>query len=201
MAQVIWKLSIGNALKLFDLEVSPIKLDQAIFSTTGGLGRAVLQPLDPLLRAKGTPERPSGKLADVPIARAFALRWPTGQAQSIQKFYDRLEELETKVSTLRFEGRYPGRAPGAPELTPQEDRELKRLRTANKRLRRLNQAIRAVESSKVSPEQKRQQIDTYMLQMLEIAREVMGKPRTAPTSLGGEFERFRQEQRLTFHAP
>jgi len=70
MAQVIWKLSIGNALKLFDLEVSPIKLDQEIFSTTGGLGQAILQQLDPLLRAKGTPERPTGKLADVPIARA-----------------------------------------------------------------------------------------------------------------------------------
>ena len=111
------------------------------------------------------------------MLRAFATRWPTGQAQSIQKFYDRLQELETKVSTLRFEGRYPGRAPGAPELTPQEDAELRRLRTANKRLRRLNQAIRAVESSNVSPEQKRQQIDDYMLQMLEIARETLGKPK------------------------
>ena len=201
MAGVIWKLSIGNALKAINMEVSPIKLDQAIFSITGGLGRALVKAPDKLLRDKGAPEPPSGTLADIPMLRAFALRWPTGQAQSIQKFYDRLEDLETKVSTLRFEGRYPGRAPGAPKLTPQEDAELKRLRTANKRMRRLNQAIRAAYSSDDSPEQKRRQIDTYMLQMLEIAREVMGKPRIAPTSLGGEFERFRQEQRLTFHAP
>ena len=177
MAHVIWKLSIGKALQSINMEVSPIKLDQAIFSITGGLGRALVKAPDKLLRDKGEPEPPSTTLADIPVLRAFATRWPTGQAQSIQKFYDRLEELETKVSTLRFEGRYPGRAPGAPKLTPQEDAELKRLRTANKRMRRLNQAIRAAYSSDDSPDQKRRQIADYMLQMLEIARETLGKPK------------------------
>ncbi|KKL54800.1 hypothetical protein LCGC14_2261790, partial [marine sediment metagenome] len=140
MAQAIWKISIGTALQKINLEVSPIKLDQAIFSTTGGLGRALVKVPDPLLREKGAPEPPSRTLADIPVLRAFATRWPTGQAQSIQKFYDRLEELETKVSSFRYEGKYPGRATGAPDLTPQEDAELKRLRKANKRMRRLNQA-------------------------------------------------------------
>jgi hypothetical protein len=179
MAQVIWKLSIGSALKAINLEVSPIKLDQAIFSITGGLGRAIVKAPDKLLREKGAPEPPSGTLADVPVLRAFATRWPTGQTQSIQKFYDRLQELEMKISTLRFEGKYPGRATGAPELTPQEDAELKRLRKANKGMRRLNQAIRVAYSSNDSPEQKRRRIDDYMLQMLEIARETMGKPKVS----------------------
>jgi hypothetical protein len=90
-----------------------------------------------------------------------------------------LQELEMKISTLRFEGKYPGRATGAPELTPQEDAELKRLRKANKGMRRLNQAIRVAYSSNDSPEQKRRRIDDYMLQMLEIARETMGKPKVS----------------------
>ncbi len=112
-----------------------------------------------------------------------------------------MEELETKVSSFRYEGKYPGRAAGAPDLTPQEDAELKRLRKANKRMRRLNQAIRAAYSSDDSPEQKREQIDDYMLQMLEIAREVIGKPKadfrpnSSAPSREAEFQSFYKAKR------
>ena len=176
-AQAIWRLSLGKGLKSAGVEVSPIKLDQAIFSTTGGLGRAVVHGLDRPLRDKEGPLPPTGTMADKPLLRAFAIRWPTGGAESVRQFYERLNELEMKLGTLKFEKRYPGRAPGASTLTPAEEAELKRLRNANKRMQRLSRAIRVVYSSKASPEEKRRQLDTYMLQMLEISRAVLGKPK------------------------
>lgn len=182
MAKAVWKLSLGRGLQdNFDIEISPIKLDQAIFSVTGGAGRAIIGAPDPLLRPEGAPEPPAGTMADIPGVRAFALRWPTGQAQSIQGFYDRLNELETKKETAKYGKRYPGTTAGALKLTPQEGQELLRLKMSRKQMGNLSQKIRKVSASTASPEIKREKIDKYMLQMLNIARKVAGKPKIEST--------------------
>jgi hypothetical protein len=90
--------------KLVGLEaVSPAKLENLITSYTAGLGRAVLQASDEVLRrVRGLPELPTRLPGELPFIRAFAVR-PAGlNAEPIKIFFDRLEEMEQHRGTAQL---------------------------------------------------------------------------------------------------
>jgi len=170
-----WTTEVSKRLSSMFLRagipVPPIKLDQAIFGYTGGAGRAATQALNPLLRTG--PEPPSPTMADIPGLRAFAVRFPSGQAESVRKLYDRLNELEEKSSAQRFARRYPGRI--EPErLSGSEGSELRLFRLASRRLQSINAEIRRVTTSNMAPDAKRQRIDGLYRQMIEHSKTALG---------------------------
>jgi hypothetical protein len=87
---------------------SPAKIENLVQGWFGGSGQYALQGGDMLLNAireaKGEPspgKRPA-ELADVPLAKGFAVRPPeSGQAESIRAFYDESATLTAKYSTWR----------------------------------------------------------------------------------------------------
>lgn len=73
---------------------SPILMENYIRAWTGGLGSYALQAADTGLRKAGVlpdPIKPTATLADIPVVRAFVVRYPSASAQSIQDFYDAAE--------------------------------------------------------------------------------------------------------------
>ena len=73
---------------------SPILLENYIRSWTGGLGVYAMQIADASLRKAGIvpdPVAPSPTLADIPVVKAFVVRYPSATTQSIQDFYDQHE--------------------------------------------------------------------------------------------------------------
>ena len=83
--------------------VSPAKLENLITGYTAGLGRAVLQASDEVLRrVRGLPELPTRLPGELPFVRAFAVR-PAGlNAEPIKIFFDRMEEMERHRGTAQL---------------------------------------------------------------------------------------------------
>ena len=154
------------------MEVSPIKLDQAIFGLTAGAGRTVLKALDPLLRDADAPAKPEGTMADIPGLRAFAVRFPTGSAESLQKFYTQLEELDKKHAAQTHARQTPGVE--VERMTPAEMRARNILRKQRTRLQNLSQAGRRAEASDtLTGPEKRARLDELGERKLDIAQRAL----------------------------
>ena len=154
------------------MEVSPIKLDQAIFGVTAGAGRTVLKALDPILRDADAPEKPTGSMADIPGLRAFSVRFPTGSAESLQKFYTQLEDLDKKHAAMDFARKTPGVE--VERMTPAEMRARNILRKQRTRLQALSQAGRRAEASDtLTAAEKRTRLDELAQRKLDIAKRAL----------------------------
>lgn len=166
-------------LKHVGFEVSPIAIDNAIFGYTGGFGRAIVhEVLEPLLYEG--PPKPERTAADITFLRGFVTRWPTGQARSVQDFYDRLGELEQKEATARGAKRY--RAFEAEKPTSGERAELRRLRRYAENLQRIDDFIREAHYGReLTPEQKRRRLETLTLRKITLAQRALRRKRPSGT--------------------
>lgn len=84
---------------------SPSVIDNYVRSWSGTLGTYILQLADQALIKSGAvpdPVKPASTLSDIPFIKAFAVRYPSASAQSIQDFYDRHEENKKVVDTIRY---------------------------------------------------------------------------------------------------
>ena len=154
------------------MEVSPIKLDQAIFGVTAGAGRTVLKATDPLLRDRDAPEKPEGTMADIPGLRAFAVRLPTGSAESLQQFYTKLEDLDKKHAAQEHGRKTPGVE--VERMTPAEMRARNILRKHRTRLQNLSQAGRRAEASDtLTAAEKRTRLDELAERKLDVAQRAL----------------------------
>lgn len=73
---------------------SPILLENYLRSWTGGMGMYALTAADAGLRKTGVlpdPIKPTATLSDIPVVRAFMVRYPSATTQSIQDFMDAQE--------------------------------------------------------------------------------------------------------------
>ncbi len=83
---------------------TPALVENYIKAWTGGLGRYALQIADAGLKTAGVvPDipMPERTLADIPLIRAFVVRYPSASARSIQRFYDRAEVNDRVLTTIR----------------------------------------------------------------------------------------------------
>ena len=70
---------------------TPVLIDNYLRSWTGGLGQHALNLVDAGLRKAHVvpdPILPAKTLADIPLVKAFVVRYPSASAESIQRFYD-----------------------------------------------------------------------------------------------------------------
>ena len=155
--------------------MSALKIENTLFGYTAGAGKALATSLDPLLRDPDAPEKASKTMADIPGLRAFAVR-STGATQSMQKFYDRLADLDQKAAVEAFAKKYRGRI-DMERMAPAERREYNILRKAQRRMSEVSTRIRRVESSKLSGDEKREQIDKWSSRRNDIASSTMKRIR------------------------
>lgn len=93
---------------------SPAKVENLIRGWTGGLGYYALQIASAGLQYTGAieegPPKPTKSFADIPLIKAFAVRYPSTSAESIQEFYERYKEaagiaraIEVTAREYRFD--------------------------------------------------------------------------------------------------
>jgi hypothetical protein len=152
---------------------SPAVIDNYIRGWTGSLGAYTVAALDKGLRSAGVlpdPPQPASTLADIPVVKAFVVRYPAATAQSIQDFYERHGERKKVYDTFQYlvANGDPDAAIKEAELAPEAFARMDGMRET---LGVLNSAIRMVwRNPDMSPSDKRQLIDSMYGQMIEVAR-------------------------------
>lgn len=153
---------------------SPAIIQNYIRSWTGGMGQYALQVLDQSLYASGVvpePVKPADTLADIPIIKAFVVRYPTSNTQSIQDFYDRHYEKKRVYDTIRAKAK-EGDMAAALREAELDPTAFARLDATREALTNTNKAIQMIwRDPSMSPDEKRQLIDTLYYYMIGAARE------------------------------
>lgn len=154
---------------------TPVLIDNYLRSWTGGLGQHVLNLVDAGLRKAHVvpdPILPAKTLADIPLVKAFIVRYPSASAESIQRFYDDYYTKEKVHNTFMA-----GAKSGDPAMM---DRALAFDQTAigNRAgairdvLTQQGSVIRGiVKNPNIPAEEKRQLIDQTYFTMIQLARE------------------------------
>ncbi|HHW41250.1 MAG TPA: hypothetical protein GXX19_08900 [Syntrophomonadaceae bacterium] len=158
--------AIGKAANL-----SPRKLEAGVRGYTGGLGMHVLRLLD-FLSGHLPKEVTTSEV--LPIVQSYMGK-PYRNAESVDRFYDRLAELERKYKTWQ-----KNKKEGEPaeRLSPSEMSQLYRMRRLKKLITERQERIRKIEKSEnYSPDERRRMIDHINLEIVNLARIGLGKER------------------------
>ncbi len=167
-----WSKTTSEALDRMGIPISPIHLDNYLYGYTAGAGR-LLSDISNKIAKKGDPAR---TMADVPLLRAFAVRFPSGSTRSVQDFYDDIGKLDQKKRTINALRKRKQRIPQADRMTLRESFRLERFRKISDHLRQMNRQIRSIyRSRQLPPEEKRKRIDSLQLRIGRLARRALGR--------------------------
>ena len=158
---------MSKMMKSFGVQVSPMKIDNAVYGYTGGTGRYLTQGVDMLIPDDG-PQKPADTIADMPLVKGFVTRYPQGGTESMARLYEDLGKLERKRAALSYARKF-GNITADP-MSPQEWRQYNILKRAQKRLSNITTASRRIELSDQTPEQKRESLEDLSWKRVGISR-------------------------------
>jgi hypothetical protein len=162
---------IGKALShVPGVSASPAKVDNLVRGWSGGLGNYAMRIIDQALLAAGISPRevkPSKTLSDIPLLKAFAVRYPGADAESIRKFYDRYKEAQQITATAKALSKQ-GKYDEAAEVY--QSGNAVKIEGVYKALRNAHRAIDKIYSlPDMTPDEKRKAIDDIYMGMIKIA--------------------------------
>jgi hypothetical protein len=151
---------------------SPAKVENLIYGWTGGLGRYALSIADMSLEAAGVVkpeyEDPAKTLADMPLIKAFVVRYPSASTENITRFYDDYEKVTKRLNSFKAmqkEGRFDE------AMRIMEGGSLENLNGTYQALRNVHSTIDAVTANPLmKPDEKREFTDILYMQMTDIAK-------------------------------
>jgi hypothetical protein len=153
---------------------SPILMENYIRGWTGTLGMYTLNAADAALRKQGIlpdPPQPTATLADIPIIRAFVVRYPSASAESIQDFYDAYARNKAYFTTFMAKAR-DGDIGATQHIVDMGGPVMfLRLDAIERTLNEHSKLVQDIyKNPQVPPDEKRQLIDRIYSNMIEVAR-------------------------------
>jgi len=169
--------TIGKLISSVNRETdfaSPMVIDNYIRSWGGALGQYSVQIMDRALEKAGVVDekvRPTATLADIPFVKSFVVRYPQANSRSVQDFYESFEGNKKIQNTLTFLKNQQDLGNLEKEMmAPENQMKLMRLDGIKQGLSAQSQMIRKItKDPDMSPDEKRQMIDSLYLQMTEVA--------------------------------
>lgn len=154
---------------------TPVLIDNYLRSWTGGLGQHVLNLVDAGLRKAHVvpdPILPAKTLADIPLVKAFIVRYPSASAESIQRFYDDYYTKEKVHNTFMAGAKSGDPAMMDRAMTFDQTAIGNRAGAVRDVLTQQGSVIRGiVKNPNIPAEEKRQLIDQTYVTMIQLARE------------------------------
>lgn len=170
---------MGDAGPKNDPLASPMVLENYVRSWSGSLGMYALQLGDQALKATGVVDRkfekPAWAVADIPFVKAFVVKYPSSQADSIRSFYESFEENEKVLNTTKHLAKQ-GDVDEATKVMFDEGNQEKIIDLSGVKdaLSNQGQMIQMIyRNPEMTADEKRQQIDWLYYGMIETAK--MGK--------------------------
>lgn len=149
---------------------SPMVIENYVKGWTGTLGSYALQLVDLAAEKSGAVDtKPAWSVADIPFVKAFAVRNPTTQAESIQRFYDRAKILDEVMTTSKNQMK-KGHFGDLDYIEKNYGAMGMRIDTFKKALSTQGQLIRGVNEGDYTQDDKRQLINAAYYHMIETAR-------------------------------
>lgn len=160
---------------------SPVVIDNYIRGWSGTLGVYAVQIADAALRKSGVlpdPVKPEPALADIPVIKAFVVRYPSAQAQSIADFNEHYKHSKMTVDTVTYLARQ-GDADAAVKEANLDPINMIKLDAILEGIGNAQRVVQIVyKNPNFPPEEKRQIIDATYMQMIEMANageQMLGK--------------------------
>jgi hypothetical protein len=151
---------------------TPILLEHYVRDWTGGMGYYLLQLADAGLRKSGVvpdPVKPEDTLADIPVVKAFVVRYPSSQSRAIQDFYAEFRSQDAYFRTMMM--LVKDGDPRAERIMDQHGDAFMRLTDTNTTLGENARLIRMISKDpEGSSSDKRQLIDTLYYRAIELAK-------------------------------
>ena len=152
---------------------SPMVIDNYLRAWTGGLGNYALQIADAGLRKTGVlpdPVKPESTLADIPVIKAFVVRYPSASAESIQRFREDFGDREKAYNTM-VQLAKQGDFDASQRVMQMNPQAMVRMTQLNSALSQQSQLIRLIyKNPDIAPDQKRQLIDSTYYNMIEMTK-------------------------------
>jgi hypothetical protein len=153
---------------------SPAMVENMIYGWSGGLGRYALQTMDFALEQSGIMrpgfEKPAKTLADIPFVKAFVVRHPSANAESVVRFYESYQTAEQTVRTIKTLLQKDFNMDEALKLMEKSD-NLVSIKPTYEALRNIHDMIDKITIHPgMSGDEKREMIDVLYYQMIEIAK-------------------------------
>lgn len=165
---------------------SPALIENYVRAWTGGLGMYALQLADKGLRDAGVlpdPVKPTPTLADIPIVKAFVIRYPAASDQKIQDFYTAYKLNNAYVTTINQKAAEGD--PVALKLIEAHSEKLDDLSGVKDALSTHSKLIRMIyKNPDVPADEKRQVIDTLYSNMIQLAEHGLEEVRLLKEALG-----------------
>jgi len=170
--------TLGKMVATMDRQsqmASPMVIQNYIRSWGGSIGQYAVQVADAALEKAGVvPDKvkPEATLADIPFVKSFVVRFPNLNANSIQDFYDKYDESNKIIKTIKYLAKDGNEEGLQKEINLRENQEnLLQLEGTKEALSNQQKFIRSVyKNPNMSPDEKRQMIDGAYLTMIETAK-------------------------------
>jgi hypothetical protein len=171
LGQMIQAIPGGRELGI----ASPIVIENYIRHWSGTNGMYALQLADQALIKSGfveDPVRPSTAPGQGPFEKAFTVRYPSANANSIEEFRKEYQSTYLRINTLKDRMRKMDFVGYEKEREAAEaEGKLVAIKGLNDSLSKVQKIIRDVTNNKdISPDEKRQLIDGLTFQMIEVTR-------------------------------
>lgn len=156
------------------VNLSPVQMDYVFRATLGGLGENVIKQTDRLVPSENS--GPEKTKSDWPLVGRLFARYPTQSVQPVRQFYDDLNKTQEVIKTAKFlERNKPEELAGYIENNA-ESFALSSIYTETKMqladIRHKIKTIGAAPDDVLSPQEKRELIDDFTRQIIEITRAV-----------------------------
>jgi hypothetical protein len=150
--------------------VPPANIENLIRGYTGGMGTWALQVADKSLQVAGVvPKRiePTKALSDYPLIKAFVVRYPTSDTESIKRFFEDYGRAQTNITSAKLMLKRGETKEAQSILTNEEIVKIESVKLALTKMHRLVELI--YESPTMKPEEKRRIIDQTYMNMTQVA--------------------------------
>ena len=154
---------------------SPLVLENYVRSWGGSLGSYALQTTDLMLEKAGVFPKdigPAPTLSDIPFVKAFAVRFPSAQATSIQDFYDNYDKANRVIKSIKHLAKQGDFENLQKELNLEQNQQyiihLDGIKQGLSNQREIIQKIYIMPD--MNRDEKRQLIDSLYMQMIESAK-------------------------------
>lgn len=154
--------------------LSPMGIDHLVRGWGGSIGQSLVSTLDKILEATGAydaPVKPAQRIEDFPFFKTFMVKYPSINANDINKFNEERTELQNRYNAIMQGMKSADPHAQAIAQTLATSTAFANFTGISKAMSQMAKAAQMINITNDDPESKRLQLENIYIQMVQIASE------------------------------